>query len=107
MTSSEKLAFIRIGRRVTPLTPDSLPPSNTRRWVARRKATVVAAVRANVISLEEACERYELTVEEFRSWERVIDEHGVRGLRATRLGDIRKSKAANGAAPPIDSDHIT
>ncbi len=107
MTSPEKLAFIRIGRHVTPLTPDSLPPSNTRRWVARRKATVVAAVRANVISLEEACERYELTVEEFRSWERVIDEHGVRGLRATRLGEIRKLNAANGIALAIDSDHTT
>lgn len=107
MTSSEKLAFIRIGRHATPLTPDSLPPSNTRRWVARRKATVVAAVRANVISLEEACERYELTVEEFRSWERVIDEHGVRGLRATRLGEIRKSNAANGINLAIDSDRTT
>ena len=107
MTSSEKLAFIRIGRRAAPLTPESLPPPNTRRWVARRKATVVAAVRANVISLEEACDRYDLTIEEFRSWERAIDEHGVRGLRATRLGEIRKSNATNGADLPIDSDHTT
>ncbi len=107
MTSSEKLAFIRIGRRAAPLTPDSLPPPNTRRWVARHKATVVAAVRANVISLDEACERYDLTVEEFRSWERLIDEHGVRGLRTTRLGDIRKSNAANGANLNVDSDHKT
>lgn len=75
--------------------------------MARRKATVVAAVRANVISLEEACERYDLTVEEFRSWERVIDEHGVRGLRATRLGEIRKSNAANGIKLTIDSDRTT
>lgn len=75
--------------------------------MARRKATVVAAVRANVISLEEACERYDLTVEEFRSWERVIDEHGVRGLRATRLGEIRKSNAANGINLAIDSDRST
>ncbi len=107
MTSSEKLAFIRIGRRAAPLTPESLPPPNTRRWVARRKAAVVAAVRANVISLKEACDRYDLTVEEFRSWERAIDEHGVRGLRTTRLGDIRKSNAANGANLNVDSDHKT
>ena len=107
MTSPEKLAFIRIGRRAAPLTPDSLPPPNTRRWVARHKATVVAAVRANVISLDEACERYDLTVEEFRSWERVIDEHGVRGLRATRLGEIRKSNAAHGAASSIDPKRAT
>ena len=73
---------------------DLLPPPNTKRWVAQRKATVVAAVRANVLSLKNACERYDLTVEEFRSWERVIDKYGVRGLRATRLGEIRKSNAA-------------
>ena len=89
---TKKLAFVRIGARVTALTPDALPPANTRRWVARRKATVVAAVRANVISLEEALNRYSLTVEEFRSWEKAIDEHGLRGLRATRAGNARGPK---------------
>jgi hypothetical protein len=31
-----------------------LPPPETRRWVARRKAQVVAAVRAGLLTLEEA-----------------------------------------------------
>ena len=38
-----------------------LPPANTRRWVVRRKAAVVAAVLSGKITLEEACQRYQLT----------------------------------------------
>jgi hypothetical protein len=62
-----------------------LPPADTKRWVARRKAAVVAAVRSGVIGLEEACHRYELSGEEFLAWERGIENYGVPGLRATRL----------------------
>ncbi len=72
-----------------PLTVQDLPPPNTKRWVMRRKAEVVAGVRCGLISLEEACRRYTLSVEEFLSWQRLIDSHGVRGLRATRLQDYR------------------
>ena len=61
-----------------------LPPPDTKRWVTRRKAVVVNAVRTGVISLEEICRRYELSVEEFLAWERAIDTHGVPGLRVTR-----------------------
>jgi hypothetical protein len=68
---------------------EDLPPPGIKRWVIRRKAEVVAAVRAGVISLEEACERYTLSVEEFLSWQRSIDRHGLRGLRTTRLQDYR------------------
>ena len=53
--------------------------------MARRKAVIVNAVRTGVISLEEVCRRYELTVEEFLAWEPAIDTHGVPGLRVTRL----------------------
>jgi hypothetical protein len=68
---------------------DALPPANTRRWVIRRKAEVVAAVRSGVISLEDACDRYKLSMEEFLSWQRLIDRHGMAGLRVTRLQDYR------------------
>jgi len=68
---------------------EDLPPPGIKRWVIRRKAEVVAAVRAGVISLEEACQRYTLSVEEFLSWQRSIDRHGLRGLRTTRLQDYR------------------
>ncbi len=80
-----------IGPAGKPLTIDDLPPPNTERWVIRRKAEVVAAVRAGLISLEEACERYRLSVEEFLSWQRLIDKHGLRGLRTTRLQQYRQS----------------
>src|ERR1700749_2537080 len=66
-----------------------LPSPNTKRWVIRRKAEVVAGVRNGVISLEEACRRYKLSMEEFLSWQRLIESHGLAGLRATRLQDYR------------------
>ena len=62
-----------------------LPPPDTKRWVTRRKAVIVNAVRTGAISLEEVCRRYELSVEEFFAWQRAIDTHGVPGLRITRL----------------------
>jgi hypothetical protein len=73
----------------TVLTMDTLPPPNTRRWVARRKAEVVTAVRAGLMTFDEACTRYGLTAEEFASWERAIDRHGLGGLRVTRLQQFR------------------
>lgn len=72
-----------------PLTIDDLPPPETKRWVVRRKAEVVAAVRGGLISLEQACVRYTLSVEEFLSWQRLIERHGLAGLRTTRIQDYR------------------
>ena len=80
----------RPGRR--PGSLDDLPPPDTKRWVIRRKAEVVAAVRNGVITLEEACDRYTLSVEEFLSWQRAIDRHGLRGLRATRVQHYRGNR---------------
>ena len=80
-----------VGPAGKPLTIDDLPPPNTKRWVIRRKAEVVAAVRSGLISLEAACERYNLSVEEFLSWQALIDKHGMRGLRTTRLQQYRRN----------------
>lgn len=74
------------------MTLDDLPPPNTKRWVIRRKAEVVVGVRAGLISLEEACARYKLSVEEFLSWQRLIEEHGLAGLRTTRLQHYRRHR---------------
>jgi hypothetical protein len=76
-----------------------LPPPDTKRWVARRKAVVVNAVRSGAISLEEVCRRYELSVEEFLAWQRAIDTHGVAGLRVTRLQIYRDTPPARLAKP--------
>jgi hypothetical protein len=78
-----------IGPDGSPLTIADLPPEDTKRWVIRRKAEVVAAVRGGLLSLDEACKRYTLTVEEFLSWQQSIDKHGLAGLRATRVQQYR------------------
>ena len=69
---------------------EDLPPPGIKRWVIRRKAEVVAAVRGGLLSLEEACSRYTLTVEEFLSWQYSIDQHGLAGLRTTRIQQYRQ-----------------
>lgn len=78
-----------IGPDGMPLTLADLPPRSTKRWVIRRKAEVVAAVRGGLLSLEEACDRYSLTVEEFLAWQKAIDQFGMPGLRATRVQQYR------------------
>lgn len=78
-----------IGPDGSPLTLADLPPGHTRRWVIRRKAEVVAAVRGGLLSLEDACKRYTLTVDEFLSWQASIDRHGLQGLRTTRIQQYR------------------
>src|SRR6184192_4950721 len=78
-----------IGPDGSPLTIADLPPRDTKRWVIRRKAEVVAAVRGGLLSLEDACNRYTLTVEEFLAWQRAIESFGPAGLRATRVQQYR------------------
>src|ERR1700692_319979 len=74
-----------------------LPSPNTKRWVVRRKAVVVAAVRSGALSLQEACRRYNLSVEEFLAWQRSIDRYGVPGLRGTRRQIYRDTDALRAA----------
>ena len=76
------------------LTEFELPPANTKRWGIRRKAAVVAAVSANVLSIDEACRIYNLSQEEFFSWMARVERHGVAGLRVTRLCDYRRKERA-------------
>jgi hypothetical protein len=71
-------------------TPITFPVPGTTRWVIRRKAEVVAAVRGGLLSLEDACSRYMLAVEEFLAWQRSIDRHGLAGLRTTRIQQYRQ-----------------
>jgi hypothetical protein len=68
------------GRR---LTLADLPLPDTKRWVIRRKAEVIAAVRGGLLSLDEACSRYALSSDEILSWQDCIDRFGIAGLRTT------------------------
>ena len=79
---------------------EQLPHPDTKRWVVRRKAAVVAAVRTGGITVEEACRVYQLSEEEFRSWERAFELHGLPGLRATRVQRYRRSRPEDAPIRP-------
>ena len=79
-----------IGPLGEPLTIAALPDPRTTRWVTRRKAEVVAAVNGGLLSFEEVSTRYNLTLEEFLSWQRALDRAGMAGLRATQVQRYRR-----------------
>ena len=85
-TSSDSV----IGPDGRTITLADLPQRETTRWVTRRKAEVVAAVQGGLLSLDEACERYRLSVEEFLSWQHAIARYGMEGLRATHVQEHRQ-----------------
>jgi len=74
----------------TVMTQGDLPAADTRRWVASRKAAVVRAVGAGLISRATALARYELSEDEFAAWEHAVDTHGEAALRATALQQYRQ-----------------
>ncbi|WP_126977254.1 CtrA inhibitor SciP [Frigidibacter oleivorans] len=74
----------------TVMTRADLPPADTVRWVARRKALVVRAVAAGLIPRAEALSRYALSEEEFDGWCRLVECHGETALRTTALKQYRQ-----------------
>jgi len=73
-----------MGPEGLPLTLKMLPSPGTQRWVARRKAEIVTAVRGGLLTEDEVCARYRLSVDEYRAWERAFTTHGLRGLFVSR-----------------------
>ena len=92
---------IVIGPDGSPLSMADLPAPQTERWVTRRKAIVVAAVKGGLLTIEEACARYTLSVEEYLAWQAAVDRHGLPGLRTTKVQKYRAQRAA--ALPPMAS----
>jgi hypothetical protein len=90
MSDHEK---IRPGQVIGPLgeslTMDSLPSPDTDHSVPRRKAEVVAAVNGGLLSIDEACDRYNFSIDELTSWQRSIERSGLKGLRVTRIQHYR------------------
>lgn len=74
----------------TKLTRSDLPPTDTERWVARRKAAVVAAVDNGLIDATEACKMYRLSDEELDHWRAAVRKHGASALRVTALQKYRQ-----------------
>lgn len=90
MIESQKIRpAMVVGPLGEPLTIESLPAPDTTRWVVRRKAEVVAAVNGGLLTINEVCARYNLTVEEFACWQRAVDRSGMQGLRVTRIQHYR------------------
>ena len=85
---SGKHSFHVIGPDGGVLTSSNLPPANTKRWVARRKAEVIAAVHGGLLTMPQACHRYGISTDEFMEWKRHYEAEGLEGLRASvRLHD--------------------
>ena len=89
MLSQETLSRAVVGPDGRKITLADRPAPGIQRWVTRRKAEVVSAVRGELLTREDACRRYEISEEEFQGWERLFDRHGVKGLRTTRLQNYR------------------
>ncbi len=66
------------------LTISDLPSLSTTFWVSRRKAEVLAAIDGGLLTVDEACERYRLSLEEIVAWRRSMADAGVAGLRITK-----------------------
>jgi hypothetical protein len=69
----------------------ALPPPGIKRWLPEMKAKVVIAVLDGFLSLDEARERYALSVEEFLMWQRGLDLFGVSGLRMNKQQELRNN----------------
>jgi len=71
--------------------PKSQPPP--KRWGMHRKAEVVDAVRGGILNLDEALERYALSMEEYLSWQHAINLFGLPGLLESRTQEDRCNRA--------------
>ena len=80
----------------------SLPDPNTVRWVSSRKLAIIHAITEGVISIEDACTTYNLSVEELTSWSKLASRHGRNGLKVTKLSSYRRSDENGDREPPTD-----
>ena len=110
-------SFVPLEGMIADLALETLPAPDTKRWIPRRKAIVLAALRTGLLRIDEACERYGLSADEIISWQRLVERYGVTALRTTRLqvyrssgkqaerGDANAASTAAGeasAAAPLD-----
>jgi len=70
---------------------DKLPGKTIARWTATAKKAVLDAIRAEALTVTEACKRYELTADELESWDRKEQMYGRNGLMATQISRYRRA----------------
>ena len=72
------------------MTRADLPPADTRRWVASRKAAVVRGVASGLITRSEALARWALSEAELDEWRLAVQTHGEKALKATQIQQYRQ-----------------
>ena len=72
----------------------ALPPQKRKRWSVKHKIALVVAVATGAVTRDAACQHYEISVEEFASWQSLADRYGADGLRATRMQVYREQEFA-------------
>ncbi len=72
------------------MTRADLPPADTKRWVASRKASVVRAVLYGLLTQQQALDRYNLSEDELLEWVRAIATFGEEALKATAVQKFRQ-----------------
>ena len=80
-----------VGPDGSPINVNSLPSSDTKRWVPRRKAEVIYGLLGGLLTVEQACQRYSVSVAELVGWHLTIGAHGLKGLRSTHLREYRQN----------------
>jgi Protein of unknown function (DUF1153) len=83
------------------------PSPRPKRWVSHRKAEVVTAVNNGYLSLEDALDRYELTIDEYMTWRHGLDLFGLAGLRVSEIQRRRRAKKPPAAASSEASETTT
>lgn len=64
-------------------------PRTSGRWTPADKELVVIAVRCGQMTVADACERFDLSADEFAAWDRRFRRHGRRGLAVRKLQEAR------------------
>lgn len=77
-----------------------IPPAGDQRWTPRRKADVCCAIFAGALTMEEAAERWDMTLPEIASWLAHFRDHGKNGLSTTKLQDFRPCRTSGSSSSP-------
>ena len=72
------------------MTRADLPPEDTVRWVASRKAAVARAVVHGLLTQEQALDRYSLSEDELQQWLQALARFGEKALKATSVQKYRQ-----------------
>jgi len=79
--------------------PSKAPPL-IKRWPPAMKAKVLEEVRDGVLSLDEACKRYALSIEEYLTWQHGIELFGMAGLQVNKQQELRRIRTRSKKLSP-------